>query len=472
MKTRVGLALLLGWGVWVSAAGAEALPVATGSARVTPVVRAVSRALPTVVNIGTERMVSVRYDDPLRRRRGDLMEQWLREFLGGPTPGYQPQQSLGSGVIIDAAGYILTNYHVVERASRIQVTLADGTTYEAERLAGDETGDLALLKIEADAPLPVLPLAAAEPPLLGETVIVVGNPFGLGHSVSVGVLSGINREARHGGQVLFRDILQIDAAVNPGNSGGPLVNLDGELLGISVAFYEQGQNIGFAVPISRVRGLLEDWLTPETARGVAWGVTWAPAPDGGLEVTALDPDGSAQQAGLRVGDRVLALDGRPVNALLDAYHVLAGRRINERVTLQVARDDGLLELDARLRPRPRPDGELLAAERLGLLLGALDGPLGAAAPIRRGLPILEIHRDSPLARWEVPPGARLLQINQTEVHRLDDVGRLLDELPPGAPINLVLLLVEEQGRLLIARTRAVRVETRPALGESPVISDQ
>ena len=222
--------------------------------RRTPVVEVVSEVLPSVVNIGTEKIVKVRYTDPSRRVRGDLFDEFFSEFFGPPVKeGYRRSNSLGSGVIIDPRGYILTNYHVIERASVIRVTLSDESKYEAVFVAGDEISDLALIKIEPLKPLKAVTFGKDDDLLLGETVIVLGNPFGLAQTVTVGVLSAKNREARYEGEILYRDILQTDAAVNPGSSGGPLVNIDGQVIGISVAIYREAQNIGFALPVSRVR---------------------------------------------------------------------------------------------------------------------------------------------------------------------------------------------------------------------------
>ena len=257
MKTM----LKLGIAVFLLGLSARTAPAVAN--RRTPVVEVVAEVLPSVVNIGTEKMVKVRYTDPSRRVRGDLFDQFFSDFFGPPRKeGYRRSNSLGSGVIIDPRGYILTNYHVIERASIIRVTLSDESKYEAVFLAGDEINDLALIKIDPAKPLKAVMFGKDDDLMLGETVIVLGNPFGLAQTVTVGVLSAKNREARYEGEILYSDILQTDAAVNPGSSGGPLVNIDGEVIGINVAIYREAQNIGFAVPIKRVKALLAHWMTP------------------------------------------------------------------------------------------------------------------------------------------------------------------------------------------------------------------
>ena len=191
--------------------------------RRTPVVRAVEKTLNTVVNIGTEKVVRVLYDDPLLRSRGDLFDQLQQNSGENPPGGYQVRHSLGSGVIIHPSGYILTNYHVIDRATVIHVSLSSDEQYTARLVAGDAVNDLALLKVDPKQPLHAVEFAKDDDLMLGETVITLGNPFGLAHTVTSGVLSARNREARYGDNVLFRDILQTDAAINPGSSGGPRV---------------------------------------------------------------------------------------------------------------------------------------------------------------------------------------------------------------------------------------------------------
>ena len=241
MKTRIGF-LLTGL-TCVSVFAGE-----TPDAANDPVVLAVQKVLPAVVNISTERLVQRQFSDPF--------DELFRQFFGQTRrPDVEGVQSLGSGVIVDEDGWIMTNFHVVRRASKINVALADGAQYEARYVSGDEKNDLALLKIEAKKSLPFVEIASDKEPLLGETVIAVGNPFGLDHTVTKGIISAKNRKY-NAGDVTFEDILQTDAAINPGNSGGPLVNLRGQLVGINMAILSQAEGIGFAIPAKRVASML------------------------------------------------------------------------------------------------------------------------------------------------------------------------------------------------------------------------
>jgi S1-C subfamily serine protease len=221
-----------------------------------PAVLAVAKVLPAVVNINTERVVRRRVRDPFE----DFAAQYFGNYRSQPREIRQTLQSLGSGFIVDPAGYIVTNEHVVQRAAdlKIEVTMNDGKVYKARYITGDEKKDLAFIKIEAKAEFPFLDLNNISPNLLGQTVLVVGNALGYGSSISRGVLSGTKRDITVE-DVEYKDLLQTDAAINPGNSGGPLIDLSGRLVGVSsakMAFTPQGvptQGLGFAIPADTVR---------------------------------------------------------------------------------------------------------------------------------------------------------------------------------------------------------------------------
>ncbi|CAN5246772.1 N/A [soil metagenome] len=221
-----------------------------------PAVLALAKVLPAVVNINTERVVRRRVRDPFE----DFAAQYFGNYRSRPREIRQTLQSLGSGFIVDPAGYIITNQHVVERAAdlKIEVTMNDGKTYHARYITGDEKKDLAFIKIDAPEPLPHIPLDDISPNLLGQTVLVVGNALGYSSSISRGVLSGAKRDITIG-QMEYKNLLQTDAAINPGNSGGPLIDLAGRLVGVSsakMAFTDQGvptQGLGFAIAADSVR---------------------------------------------------------------------------------------------------------------------------------------------------------------------------------------------------------------------------
>ena len=227
-----------------------------------PGVLAVAKVLPAVVNINTERVVRRRVHDPFE----DFAAQYFGNYRSRPREIQQTLQSLGSGFIVDPAGYIVTNQHVVERAAdlKIEVTLSDGKTLKARYITGDEKKDLAFIKIDAKEPLPFVDLNNLSPNLLGQTVIVVGNALGYSGSISRGVLSGMKRDITID-QTEYKNLLQTDAAINPGNSGGPLIDLSGRLVGVSsakMAFTPQGvpaQGLGFAIPAETVRDTVAEF---------------------------------------------------------------------------------------------------------------------------------------------------------------------------------------------------------------------
>ena len=221
-----------------------------------PAVLAVGKVLPAVVNINTERVVRRRVRDPFE----EFAAQYFGNYRTQPREIRQTVQSLGSGFLVDPAGYIITNQHVVARAAdlKIEVTMNDGKTYTARYITGDEKKDLAFIKVDAPEPLPFIDLNNLSPNLLGQTVIVVGNALGYSSSISRGVLGGMKRDITID-NIEYKNLLQTDAAINPGNSGGPLIDISGRLVGVSsakMAFTPQGvpaQGIGFAIPAAEVR---------------------------------------------------------------------------------------------------------------------------------------------------------------------------------------------------------------------------
>jgi len=436
---------------------ALATPAMAAVDRRTPVVEAVEKALPSVVNIGTEQMVRTLYSDPLQRFRGDLFDEFFRGFYDTPAPpGYRMKHSLGSGVIVDPDGYILTNFHVIERASRIRVMLSDETIYDAVFLAGDQISDLALIKIDTSAPLPAVQLAKDDDLMLGETVVALGNPFGLAHTVTVGVLSAKNREARFGGEVLYRDILQTDAAVNPGNSGGPLLNINGELMGINVAIYQQAQNIGFAVPIKRARALLGHWFSARYLMKASLGFE-PEETNGVLQVGVVDPASDAAKAGLHRGMVIRAVNDEPVSGLYDYNKKMLRVRMVDDVSLTVADGEAAKTVALTLVPLPKPSGEKLARTHLGIEFGARPGDDSLLSYYRTGLPVLRLEKDGAAAKAGLQTGPLVTSINDVEIKTMDDVGLALENVRPGDIITLGLATIVKQNAFIIAQTSALQL---------------
>lgn len=424
------------------------------SNRLTTTVRVTAEVLPTVVNISTERIVTQRH-----RRYGtvDPFSDFFNQFFGARDRHYKTS-SLGSGVIIDPAGLILTNDHVVQRASRIIVTMADGQNYEARPVATDEANDVALLQITPlldRAPLQAIRFGRPGDLLLGEQVITVGNPFGLGHSVASGVLSALGRKAIYDGDVLFNDILQTDAAINPGNSGGPLVNADGELIGINLAIQRDAEGIGFAIPLQRLEEVLSGWLLPARFNQALCGlIPGSEVFSEGRSQAVVDSvrEGSpAASAGLQAGDVLVKVDGEPVHQAIQVSLKLWNRQANETVTFTLK--DGR-EVPVTLVPVPQLSGQALARERLEVELQELTPRLAAALklPYSRGLVVSDLVPQGVLARRGVLKGDVIIQVGDVPVSDFQDLNLAFEDLHAGDVIELVIdRIIDQSGRHFLRR---------------------
>ncbi|MEM7244378.1 MAG: trypsin-like peptidase domain-containing protein [Acidobacteriota bacterium] len=294
--------------------------------RRTPVVRTVERVAPAVVNISTEAAVGRRsvFGMPLGQDR----------FV---------ENSLGSGVIVDPSGLVVTNAHVIEDASRITVTFLDGRQVLAEVLGVATPYDLALLKVSGDGPYPYLSLDFDEPLYPGETVIAIGNPFGLQSTVTTGVLSSTGRRVVIG-ETMFSDLLQTDAAINPGNSGGALLTINGDLIGINTQVIAKSENVSFSIPVGRAKKVVEEIVRYGRVRQVWLGFRLNPVlvELGGdsqpvLEVARLLSGAPAHEAGLRAGDLIHAVDGQRVADVDELWTHLSRIAIGSRFELSILR---------------------------------------------------------------------------------------------------------------------------------------
>jgi len=318
-------------------------------------VLAVARVLPAVVNINTERVISRSVRDPIE----DFYAQFFGYYRGKPREIRQTLQSLGSGFIVDPAGYIVTNQHVVERAAdlKIKVTTNNGKTYSAHYITGDEKKDLAFIKIDSEEKFPFINLENISPNLLGETVIVVGNAVGYGSSISRGVLSATKRDISID-NIEYKDLVQTDAAINPGNSGGPVIDISGRLVGISsakMAFTPQGiptQGMGFAIPADVVRENVTKFKsfaekhpgqklppspeeTPASTNAerlfgmqlqdLSADLTQALGyqPGRGVLITSVEADSPADEVGIERGLVIYKIGTRDVNSVRDAETLLS-----------------------------------------------------------------------------------------------------------------------------------------------------
>lgn len=450
MKTRWRNGAWVAWWVGVLLVG-NPVPAARAATEPSamdpladPVVAVVQRVLPAVVNINTERIVAQAFRDPF--------EEFWRQFWGQPPRPREGTHSLGSGVIVDEEGWIVTNFHVTRRASKIRIQLADGAAYDAQFISGDERNDLALLKIEPTNPLVAVEIAADREPLLGETVLAVGNPFGLDHTVTRGIISAKNRRYT-AGDVTFEDILQTDAAINPGNSGGPLLNLRGELVGINMAILSQAEGIGFAIPARRVAQLLAAWLTPERRARLWLGVRWT-SENGSLRIAEVQAGSPAARQGLEAGMEVATVDGRAFRDVLRLQRYLIRKQPGDSVRVQLA---GGREVSVKLEPLPRLSAPELLWSKFGISAQPLTRELAEALGVSHvpGLLVSDVRRGSAAAEAGFRRGLIITHIGGEEFQSWDRLAEMLADVQRGDRVSMVVLVSERRGNFLLQQTTTV-----------------
>jgi serine protease Do len=432
--------------LWLAGAAAWAQSPAALSDTADPrrdlTVAVVERVLPSVVNVATRTVVEVR--DPWERILRQYWEQFYRQ-RAPDSVGY----SLGSGVIIDEAGYLLSNAHVVRRADKVWIKPATGTNvYEAVVVAVDPKTDLAVLKIQAPPgeKFPAIKFAKDDDLLLGETVLAMGNPFGLGGSVSRGILSSKSRQQPAGTEVLeVPHWLQTDAAINHGSSGGPLVNLRGELIGLSVAMLEQAQGINFAIPVRQIADSLADMVTPEASSCRLWfGARVRTAPDG-LKITSVQPGSPASQAGLRAGDIIAELDGvRPTSFL--GFNTKLLNEDRREATLTVMRNERARKLTVRLVPLGEVFNASYIRQKLGLQLKELEPNVAQSLPTQLSGSLLVTDVDRQAAGSRAPQtGALITAIDGRQPIDLVDAAYSLASHKAGEHIPVVVVTPQRWG---------------------------
>jgi len=415
---------------------------------------AIEKVMPAVVNIATETVVPTRHP----------LEELLREFY---DPYYrrmpQRQYSLGSGVVIDEEGYVLTNDHVVRRASRIMVRFSDNREYECDRVVTSSRSDVALLKIRAQPGerFTAVRFAADDDLLLGETVIALGNPFGLGGSVSRGILSSKNRRPLIGNEPMdIADWLQTDAAINPGNSGGPLINLRGELIGINVAVYREGQGIGFAIPIKLVSEALAESFTPETLKGLWFGARVKPGTQP-LAVTNLMADSPAAKAGLKLGDLIMAVDGQPVHSFIEFNRLLLRAGESRDVALLLKRGNKEFTAHVRLLPEKSYFNEKLLERRLGATLQEMTPEVAARWGLQGGgLMVAAVEKDGPAERAGLERGSIVVAVEEESVTDIVAMAKLVHARKAGETLGLQIIVPRRRGSFLTIQQGVVNIRLR------------
>jgi serine protease Do len=404
------------------------LPGARGfNPRQTPVVDVVRRVRAAVVNIHSERTVRAPASDE----------------MFALTPSQSRVNGMGTGIVIDPRGYVITNQHVVEDVSLLRVRLSDGTTLSAQVLARDAETDLALLKINPPKPLQVMPLGTTKDLQVGETVVAIGNAYGYDHTVTVGVVSAMGRDVNLNKKVSYRALIQTDASINPGNSGGPLINLNGELVGVNVAIRAGAQGIGFAIPVDTMIKVGAQLLAQVRGRtqAAALGMTAHDevSPQAGTRRVLVErvEGGPAGKAGVQKGDVLVKVGDLPVLTSLDVQRGLLDREPGSQVEVVVERDGSTRNLQLALEAAPRMDsrpaaslastgsgGPAQVARVLGLRLSAVPNVAEVTRSnpqLHGGLLISEVLPDSAASRAGLRQGDILFGLHQWEMLTLENV---------------------------------------------------
>ncbi|MBU8538815.1 DegQ family serine endoprotease [Falsiroseomonas tokyonensis] len=481
------------------AAPLAALPPAPAAAQIPPpgapmtFAPLAQRLLPAVVNIQTSQAAAQAQaqrrpgaPDVPQAPPGSPFEEFFRDFLErNRPPGGQPQpnrpqppsrrgQSLGSGFIIDASGIIVTNNHVIEGADEINVVMSDNTTLRAELVGADPRTDVAVLRVRPERPLPFVTFGDSDTALVGDWVLAIGNPFGLGGSVTAGIVSARGRDIRQG---LYDDFIQTDAAINRGNSGGPLFNLAGEVIGINTAIYSPSGGsigIGFSIPSNLARNIAAQLRDVGRVRRGWLGVNIQQVTDeiaeslglqGGARgalVARAQEDGPAAAAGIQAGDVILRFNGQEVREMRNLPRIVADTAVGSRAPVVVWREGReqtltvtVQELPAEAAqagtPTPAPESRPQTLELAGL--GLKVGPITPEArerfslrPESRGVVVTEVSPGSPAAERELRPGDVIVEVQQERVNTPAEVQARLEALRRQGRATALLLIESAQGQ--------------------------
>jgi serine protease Do len=407
-------------------------------------------------------------DDDDQGQGPDNFQDFFNRFFGGQIPdqgddGGQVRESLGSGFIVDPKGYIITNYHVIEKADKIYVKLAtDPDTQDFGRparvIGSDKATDLAVIKIDASSPLPIVKLGNSDGTRVGDWVEAIGSPFALAQTVTAGIISAKNRTIEPGAPGQFQHFIQTDAAINPGNSGGPLLNMNGDVIGVNTAIYTQSagyQGIGFAMPSNTVADVYNDLISPshkvvrgsigiQFRQGLSSAVNRVYGFKNGVLVQEIQPGGPADKAGLKPGDIITQIDGRSVKDGDDLVNDIASRRPGSSIRLGFMRDgkpqDATVTIGDRDKvfadlnnPQPNPDQEQqgdAGQEKLGISVRDIS-PQMASKLKTPGVMIQSVRTGSFADLQGLQPGLVITRINKQSTGSRDEFNAIVSKLKTG-----------------------------------------
>lgn len=420
------------------------------------------KASPSVVNISTVKIVKGRGQMPMPFGPNDPFRDFFDRFFKNQMPRDFKQQSLGSGFVIDKEGFILTNNHVVEKSDEIRVRLSDEREFAAKIIGRDPKTDLALIKIETDQSLVPLPLGNSDSLEVGEWVVAIGNPFGLGNTVTAGIVSAKYRQIGAGA---YDNFIQTDASINPGNSGGPLLNRAGEVIGINSAIYSQSGGsigIGFAIPVNMARDLLPQLKKGRVTRGWLGVVVQKITPElreklrlkeeRGALVADVTASGPAEKGGIKRGDVIVSFDGKEIKDTGDLPYAVASTPVGKTVNVEVMRKGQKKSVQVQIgeleeqqeeqeHPQVRPS--------LGMTVEEITPEAAKVFGLSEssGLVVVEVEEGSPASAAGINPGDIILEMDQEPVKDIDSFEKKIAGYKKG---DTVLLLIKRRAATLYA----------------------
>lgn len=389
------------------------------SIRETPTVKAIRRASPSVVNLHGQKSV----------RNNSIAA------VGGSSDVARQVNGMGTGVIIDHRGYVVTNYHVVEDVYEINVTLFDGKTTRADLVASDPRSDLAVVKLRGEGPFETIPRGHSDDLMIGETVIAIGNAFGYVHTSTVGIVSALHRDIPVNETQSYHDLIQTSAGINPGNSGGPLLNIDGEIIGINVAVRVGAQQIAFAIPVDQVLETVTDMINRYNDRRFVIGLRGEPDTRGGFRVIDLNESGSAKQGGLKTGDRVTKVEDESVATPLQYALCVLDATPGQKLRMEFEREGEVYETFVSTVAGSRSSNDPVAA-LAWQVIGVAVRPAGDSftrrmntdlkTNYRGGLIVTGVRTASAADEQGIQEGDVLLGIHSWQTSNMSDLAGILE----------------------------------------------
>lgn len=390
------------------------------SMRETPTVTAIRRASPSVVNLHGQKTI----------------RNTAANMAGASPDSFRQVNGMGTGVVIDPRGYVITNYHVVEDVNDLNVTLHSGEATRADLIATDPQSDLALVKLRGNGPFPTIPRGRSDDLMIGETVIAIGNAFGYVHTSTEGIISALHRDVPVNETQQYRDLIQTSAGINPGNSGGPLLNIDGEMIGVNVAVRVGAQQIAFAIPIDQVLETVTDMIDRHNSRRMVIGMQGAPTSRGGIQVTQLDDGGSAYQAGLQRGDRLVRLNEQSIEDPLNYALSVLELRPGDPLKVEFERDGDFFQTELATAASAQAFGDPASA-LAWQVIGVSVRPAGESfvrrmnsrlrTNYRGGLIVTDVRPGSAASEQGIAAGDVLLGIHVWQTAAVEDLAEILEQ---------------------------------------------